>query len=51
MDDVVVTIELTKAELLRLINALHELIDTEHEAGREPADQDQILLAKLVQHF
>jgi hypothetical protein len=51
MDDDVITIELTKAELVRLINALHELIDTEHKAGREPADKDQILLAKLAQHF
>ena len=46
-----VLVELTKAELQRLIVALQKLIDAETRDGKEPSTADRILLMKLAESF
>jgi hypothetical protein len=51
MNEPTVTLELTAAELKRLIDAMHDLIHAEQEAGKEPTGGDKVLLLKLSEHF
>ncbi len=51
MNEPTVTVELTKLELTRLIHALHEVIEVEQKAGKQPRESDKLLLFKLAESF
>jgi len=48
MDDAT-TLELTAAEIKRLIDALHTTFETENGDNGETSDADKVLLMKLVE--